>query len=132
MVLVDSNVFLDVVTPDPVWENWSASAMKKLARTELLVINPVIYAEVSVTFSDIEKLELSLSLMQLSLVNIPREAAFLAGKVFPQYKKNGGTKTGVLSDFFIGAHAQAAGLSLLTRDTSRYATYFPTVRLITP
>lgn len=132
MVLVDSNVILDVVTPDPVWESWSAPAMKNLARTELLVINPVIYAEISVTFSDIDKLEVSLSLMQLTLVNIPREAAFLAGKVFPQYKKNGGTKSGVLPDFLIGAHAQASGLSLLTRDSSRYRTYFPKVHLITP
>jgi predicted nucleic acid-binding protein len=132
VILVDSNVILDVVTPDPIWESWSAPTMKSHARTELLVINPIIYAEISVSFFDMEKLDISLSLMQLALISIPREAAFRAGKAFLQYKKQEGKKTNVLPDFFIGAHAAVLGCSLLTRDTRRYATYFPTVRLITP
>ena len=132
MILVDSNVPLDVVTQDPVWSAWSASSMKKLARTNQLLINPIIYAELSITFSSITDLETSIGRMQLKMVEIPREAAFHAGKAFVQYRKLGGTKTNVLADFFVGAHALTIGASLLTRDANRYRTYFPGVSLITP
>lgn len=132
MILVDSNVPLDVVTQDPFHGVWSASTMKKLARADQLLINSIIYAEISVTFADIAELENNIRRMQLNLVEIPREAAFHAAKAFMQYRKLGGTKTNVLPDFFIGAHALTLNCPILTRDTRRYATYFPTVRLITP
>ena len=109
MILVDSNVPLDIVTNDPVWSTWSATTMKSLARSHQLLINPIIYAELSITFSTIAALETSVQRMQLKLVDIPREAAFQAGKAFLQYRKSGGTKANVLPDFFIGAHALAIG-----------------------
>ena len=132
MILVDSNVPLDVVTQDPAWFGWSTSTMKALARTDELLINPIIYAELSITFSSNVDLETNIRRMQLKMVEIPREAAFRAGKAFLQYRKLGGTKTNVLPDFFVGAHALTIGASLLTRDANRYRTYFPGVTLITP
>lgn len=132
MVLVDSNVLLDIVTNDPVWLNWSASTMKSLSRTRQLVIDPVIYAEVSIAFSNIADLETTIHRLRLNVEEIPRAALFLAGKAFLQYRKRGGTKSNVLPDFFIGAHASVLGISLLTRDASRYLTYFPSVSLLTP
>lgn len=132
MVVVDTNVLLDVVNSNPVWLNWSASQMIQLAKIQPLVINPIIYAELSITFRTVVEVEESIALMDLTLEDIPREVAFLAGKAFLQYRRNGGTRTNVLPDFFIGAHAAFRRASLLTRDARRYATYFPTVRLITP
>jgi predicted nucleic acid-binding protein len=132
MILVDSNVPLDVVTQDPVWSAWSAATMKSLARTDQLLINPIIYAELSITFSSIADLETNVRRMQLKMAEIPREAAFRAGKAFLRYRRLGGTKGNVLPDFFVGAHAMTIGASLLTRDANRYRTYFPAVTLITP
>jgi predicted nucleic acid-binding protein len=132
MILVDSNVPLDVVTQDPVWSAWSAATMKSLARTDQLLINPIIYAELSITFSSIADLETNVRRMQLKMAEIPREAAFRAGKAFLRYRRLGGTKGNVLPDFFVGAHALTIGASLLTRDAKRYRTYFPAVTLITP
>lgn len=130
--LVDSNVLLDVMTEDPVWQEWSATALSEAAETGPLYINPVIYSEVSVRFSMIEDLEDALPHEDYRREPIPWAAGFLAGKAFLNYRRNQGTKTTMLPDFFIGAHAAIAGRQLLSRDVSRYRTYFPTVPLLAP
>jgi predicted nucleic acid-binding protein len=131
-VLVDTNVLVDVLANDPEWADWSIGQLRAQARVHRLAINPVIYAELALTFSTVEALDEALAGMELPVLDIPRPALFLAGKAFARYRKAGGLKNSVLSDFFIGAHAAVAGLPLLTRDVRRYATYFPTVRLVTP
>ena len=132
MILVDTNVILDVVQNDPVWGDWSQQRLEALSLTATLCINPVIYAELSIAFKQIEELEAVLAQGEFRFEPIPREALFLAGKAFAQYRKRSGAKTGVLPDFFIGAHAAVAKWPLLTRDKGRYASYFPTVELIRP
>ncbi len=131
-VLVDSNVLLDVVTADPVWGDWSRSTLEKTADRSVLVINPLIFAEVSVGFDAIEDLDAALPAQLYRREALPYEAAFLAGKVFLQYRRGGGTKRSPLPDFYIGAHAAIGGYRLLTRDASRYRTYFPTLELVAP
>ena len=130
--LVDSNVLLDILTEDPVWLEWSATALAEAAESGPLYINPVIYSEVSIRFSSIEALEDALPHEDYRREPIPWAAAFLAGKAFLNYRRNQGTKTTALPDFFIGAHAAIAERQLLTRDISRYRTYFPTVPLLAP
>ena len=132
MILVDTNVILDLVENDPVWADWSQQQLEAASLQASLCINPVIYAELSIAFDAIEQLEDLLMQGEIRLEPIPREALFLAGKVFVNYRRKKGSKTGVLPDFFIGAHAAVARLPLLTRDRGRYATYFPTLELITP
>lgn len=132
MVLVDTNVILDLVENDPVWADWSQQQLEAASLQTTLCINPVIYAELSIAFEAIEELESMLKQGEIHLEPIPREALFLAGKAFVSYRRKKGRKTGVLPDFFIGAHAAVAGIPLLTRDTSRYATYFPTLDLVSP
>ncbi|MEQ1882720.1 MAG: type II toxin-antitoxin system VapC family toxin [Burkholderiales bacterium] len=132
MILVDTNVILDVVENDPVWANWAQENLEAASLRAPLCINAVIYAELSIAFGKIEELETVLRLGEFLLEPIPREALFLAGKAFAKYRKQKGGKTGVLPDFFIGAHAAVENLPLLTRDKGRYATYFPTVELIRP
>lgn len=132
MILVDTNVILDVVTNDPEWANRSQARLDAASLQSTLLINPVIYAELSIAYKRIEELESLLERGGFRLEPIPREALFLAGRVFLQYRKRRGSKTGVLPDFFIGAHAAVAGIPLLTRDVSRYSTYFPSLQLITP
>jgi predicted nucleic acid-binding protein len=132
MIVVDTNILLDIANRNPIWLNWSASQMMQLAKIHDLIINPIIYAEFSVTYVLLAEVEKSVSDLGLKVEDLPREAAFLAGKAFNQYRKQGGSKTGVLPDFIIGAHAMVLNCPLLTRDTPRYATYFPTVHLITP
>lgn len=131
-VLVDSNVILDLMTEDPRWMAWSARALSEIAETERLVINPIVYAEVSIRFSRIEDLEGAIPKSMLAREAVPYEAAFLAGKAFQTYRSRGGAKTAPLPDFFIGAHASVAGYGLLTRDAKRYRTYFPALRLVAP
>jgi len=131
-VLVDSNVLLDVLEEDVNWYEWSSTQLQTAADRSALVINPIIYAEVSVGFERIEELEGALPLDFFQRRAIPWEAAFLAGKCFMRYRKLGGTKHSPLPDFFIGAHAAVSGLTLLTRDAARYRTYFPSLKLITP
>jgi hypothetical protein len=131
-VLVDSNVLLDVMTEDPRWLAWSAEAIERAADRFRLVINPVIYAEVSIRYSRIEDLEAALPRTMFDREAIPFEAAFLAGKSFATYRRHGGTRRSPLPDFFIGAHAAVAGYQLLTRDVPRYRTYFPRLPLIAP
>ena len=131
-VLIDSNVLLDLMTEDPRWFSWSAAAVESAADRFRLVINAVIYAEVSVRYSRIEELDAALPKTMFEREPIPYEAAFLAGKSFLAYQRREGTKRSPLPDFFIGAHAAVAGYRLLTRDAARYRTYFPKLPLITP
>ena len=131
-VLVDSSVLLDIFTEDPQWQAWSAKTLAQCADSSVLVINPIIYAEVSIRFTRIEELDEALPSTDFQRVPLPWEAAFLAGKCFLAYRRRGGTKRSPLPDFYIGAHAAVADMALLTRDPARYRTYFPKVRLITP
>jgi predicted nucleic acid-binding protein len=132
MILVDTNVLLDLVTDDPNWAAWSQAQLEAAALNHDLAINAVIYAELSIGFRRIEEVDSMLETTGLRLEPIPKPALFLAGKAFRQYRQAGGTKTGVLPDFFIGAHAAVAGAPLLTRDAQRYRTYFPTVGVVGP
>jgi predicted nucleic acid-binding protein len=131
-ILVDSNIILDVFLDDPNWAEWSESKLNKFSSVTKLCINPVIYSEVSVGFKRIEELESALIRSDFQMLEIPREALFLAGKAFLKYRKNRGTKISPLPDFYIGAQAAIFEMDLLTRDVTRYRTYFPTVRLISP
>lgn len=132
MLLVDTNVLIDVLEDDPQWAEWSLSQLRKRAQLTPLAINPIIYAELSVAFSSIELLDETIATMELRYLELPRPALFLAGKAYTRYRQQGGTKSNVLADFFIGAHAAVVGLPILTRDTRRYRAYFPTVELIAP
>lgn len=132
MTLVDTNVLLDLVTDDPRWADWSVAQLEAASLAGPLLINDAIYAELAVRYGRIEELDTFIAEAGLELTPMPRAALFLSGKVFTRYRRAGGTRTGVLPDFFIGAHAAVADLPLLTRDVGRYRSYFPTVRLITP
>ena len=132
MTLVDTNVLLDLFTDDPVWAGWSMQQLDMAASKGPLSINDVAYAELSVRFAAIEALDTVLGEAGITMAPMPRAALFLAGKVFQRYRAAGGVRTGVLPDFFIGAHAAVAGLTLLTRDAQRYRTYFRKVELVAP
>jgi hypothetical protein len=131
-VLVDSNVLLDVMTEDPSWFEWSGEVLERCAEDSILCINPVIYAEVSISFERIEELEAALPGELIERLPIPYEAAFLAGKCFLHYRRRGGRRLSMLPDFFIGAHAAVEEMPLITRDVRRYRMYFPKLRLIAP
>ena len=131
-MLVDSNVLLDLFTNDPDWAPWSREQLERAASRTQILINDVIYSEISIRFSSMRAADDALGRADIVLAAMPRQALFQAGKSYRRYRAIGGTKTGVLPDFFIGAHAMVAGLPLLTRDARRYRTYFPEVALITP
>jgi predicted nucleic acid-binding protein len=131
-MMVDSNVLLDVLTEDPAWFEWSSRSLQECAENHILVINPIIYAEVSIGFDRIEDLDAALPERMVERRPIPLEAVFLAGKCFLKYREHGGQRQSTLPDFFIGAHAAVEKMTLLTRDASRYRTYFPKLRLISP
>lgn len=131
-VLVDSNVILDVVTEDEEWWDWSSRALASCAESSRLAINPIIYAEVSIGFTRIEELDEALGPAHFDRRPLPWEAAFLAGKCFQRYRQAGGARRSPLPDFYIGAHAAVAGMTLLTRDPRRYRAHFPKLRLIAP
>jgi predicted nucleic acid-binding protein len=131
-VLVDSNVILDIAQNDPRWGPWSSDALEGAANEAPLVINPLVYAEVSIGYERIEQLEEALPPDVFRREALPYEAAFLAGKCFLRYRKAGGARTAPLPDFYIGAHAAVAGYRLLTRDPSRFRSYFPRLTLIAP
>jgi predicted nucleic acid-binding protein len=131
-ILVDSNIILDIVTEDVNWFDWSAKKLTEYAEQTQLNINPIIYAEISIGFEKIEELEAILPINFFHRLDLPWEAAFLAGKCFVQYRQKGGTRRSPLPDFYIGAHAAVTDMILLTRDVNRYRTYFPTVELIVP
>lgn len=132
MLLVDTNVLVDVIQDDPLWAEWSLRQLRAQSALHELVINAVVYAEISLSYSSIEALETAVATMKLAMREIPRPALFLAGKAFAQYRKRGGSKTQVLPDFFIGAHAAVEGWPLLTRDASRFRTYFPGLQVVAP
>jgi predicted nucleic acid-binding protein len=131
-VLIDANVLLDLMTEDTRWLAWSAEAVARAADRHRLVINPIIYAEVSIRYSRIEELDAALPKTMFDREAIPYEAAFLAGKSFLAYRRRGGPEQSPLPDFFIGAHAAVAGYLLMTRDAARYRTYFPKLSVIAP
>jgi predicted nucleic acid-binding protein len=132
VTFVDTNVLLDLATNDPAWADWSVAQLEAASLAGPLLINDIVYAELAVRYQRIEDLDAFVEDAGLQLAPMPRAALFLAGKVFTQYRRAGGSRTGVLPDFLIGAHAAVQQLSLLTRDTGRYQTYFPTLKLITP
>jgi predicted nucleic acid-binding protein len=131
-VLVDSNVLLDIFTEDPEWQSWSDAMLADLARSQPLLINPIIYSEVAAHFDTVEELEASLPVNWIRRSDLPWEAAYMAGRCFLLYRRRGGARRSPLPDFYIGAHAAVAGLTLLTRDARRYRTYFPKLKLIAP
>lgn len=130
--LVDTNVLFDYLSEDSEWFHWSASMLAEAAHDGPMAINPVIYAEVSIRFTRIEDVEAALPREYFLRAPLPWEAAFLAGKVFEKYRRRGGSKASPLPDFFIGAHAAVAGMTLLTRDARRYRAYFPKLKIIAP
>lgn len=132
VTLVDSNVLLDVLTADPVWAEWSGSALAEAFDAGRVVVDPIVYAEVSIGFDRIEDLDDALPPSQFEREPLPWAAGFLAGKAFLKYRRAGGSRSTPLPDFYIGAHAAVSGYHLLTRDRGRYGTYFPTVELIAP
>jgi predicted nucleic acid-binding protein len=132
VILIDSCIVTDLSDPDSAWFEWSASTLEQLDQDNTMVINPIIYAECSIGFERIEEVETLFEHLGFAIKPIPREALFLAGKTFVQYKKHKGGKDNVLPDFFIGAHAAVAGYRLITRDRGRFGTYFPRVELIMP
>ena len=132
MILVDSNVIFDLLDNDPQWCAWSGAQFQRCAQLDRMAVNAMVYAEISPRYRSEAKVDELLMELKLDFVEIPRAAAFLAGKAHYLYRQRGGAKTSVLPDFFIGAHATVLGCSILTRDTSRYARYFPTVTLISP
>jgi len=131
-VLVDSNIVLDVFLNDPKWADWSESKLDEYDQLGILYINSIVYSEISIGFKRIEDLESAIAKAGLQMLEMPKEALFLAGKAYLKYKKRKGTKRTPLPDFFIGAQAAIQNLDLITRDVSRYQSYFPTVKLITP
>ncbi len=131
-ILVDSCVLLDLFTDDIDWADWSENILEKYSSTNTLFINSIIYTEVSIGFDNIEEVEAAISGLDIKVLEMPREALFLAGKVFLKYRKNQGSKTSPLPDFFIGAHAAVSGFELITRDLGKYRTCFPQLGLIHP
>lgn len=131
-VLIDSNIILDVVTDDPDWADWSESILEEYFDFSKLYINSVVYSEISIGFDRIEDLESVIIQAGFQMLDFPKEALFLAGKAFLQYRKSRGAKNSPLPDFFIGAQAAVLNIELITRDVSRYRSYFPTVKLIAP
>lgn len=131
-MLVDTNVLVDVLENDPDWADWSIAQLQAQSKVHQLAINPIIYAELSLTFSTVEALDRVLDGMELRMLEIPKPALFLAGKAFVQYRRTGGIKSNVLGDFFIGAHAAVSQLPVLTRDIRRYKNYFPSIKLVAP
>jgi predicted nucleic acid-binding protein len=131
-ILVDTNVLVDVIRFDPVWTQWSSEALSRAHEAAVVVVNPVVYGELAAGFDSIEALDDALPGDLYRREALPYSAAFLAGRCFAAYRRRGGTRTGVLPDFFIGAHAAVAGYRLLTRDPRSYRTYFPSLELITP
>ena len=131
MILVDTNVLLDVLQDHSQWAEWSQLQLETASLADRLAINPIIYSELSIAFARIEELEAVIAEVSLSVEPVPREALFLAGKAFLAYRRGRGTKQGVLPDFYIGAHAAVMRWPILTRDAGRYRHYFPGVRLIT-
>jgi predicted nucleic acid-binding protein len=132
VLIIDANVLLDIVSNDANWADWSARQLRHQSQVHALVINAVVYTELSMAFADLDDVDRVVDEMRLNFAEIPKPALFLAGKAFLRYRRAGGPRTSVLPDFFIGAHAAIAGCAILTRDERRYRAYYPRVPLITP
>ena len=132
MLLVDTNVLVDVLEDDPLWADWSVQQLRAQSQVHQLFINPVIYAELSLTFDSVKELDATIEGIGLKVQEMPRPALFLAGRAFLKYRRGGGTRTNVLADFFIGAHASVLGCGILTRDGRRYRNYCPRGALVAP
>jgi predicted nucleic acid-binding protein len=132
MVLVDANVLIDVLTGDPGWADWSAAQLIEAVESDTLAVNPIIYAEVAVAYKTVRTFECALSAWPLTRLTLPYDAAWPAGQAFLRYRREGGKRLAPMPYFYIGAHALVEGHVLLTRDASRYRTYFPKVTLISP
>lgn len=132
MLIVDTNILVDVLQDDAQWADWSVSQLRAQSKVHELLINPIIYAELSLMFEALEALDEAITRMELHFQELPRASLYLAGKAFVRYRRDGGNKQNVLADFFIGAHAAVQRCGILTRDTRRYRSYFPTVALIAP
>ena len=132
MILVDSNVIIDIVTQGQEWSAWSERAFADAAERAPIMINPLIYEEISIKYATPEDLDAVLDDLDVLRAPLPYAAGFLAGRAYLDYRRRGGVRTSPMPDFYIGAHAAVSGLALLTRDAQRYASYFPTVRLIAP
>ncbi len=132
MILVDTNVLLDIVTDDPTWADWSQQQLDVASLRDRLAINPVVYAEFASRFRRIEDLDAMLAAVEIVVAEMPRPALFLAGQAFKTYRSRGGPRTSILPDFFVGAHAAVLNAPLVTRDPGRYRTYFPGLELIAP
>ncbi len=131
-VLIDSCVLLDLFTDDANWADWSESILERYSQTNTLYINSIVYTEVSIGFENIEEVDSAISQIGIKVLEMPREALFLTGKIFLKYRRSKGKKTSPLPDFFIGAHASVSRFDLITRDLGKYKTYFPQVKLIHP
>lgn len=131
-IFVDSCVLLDLFTDDQNWGDWSENILEQYSQTNTLYINSIVYTEISIGFNKIEEVEQAISQLGIKVLEIPREALFLTGKAYLKYRKNKGTKNLPLPDFFIGAHVSVEKFDLITRDTNKYTTYFPQVKLIHP
>ncbi len=132
MILVDTNVLIDVLEDDPHWADWSVAQLRAQAQVHELAINAIVYTELTLAFERLEEVDGAVSRLGLMLLEIPRPALFLAGRAFMSYRRAGGVRTNVLPDFFIGAHAAVGGMAILTRDPRRYKSYFPEVKLLSP
>lgn len=132
MILVDTNILVDVFKDDPTWARWSIRQLRAQAQVHELIVNPVIYSELTLAFNSPDALDEALQQMGITLNELPRPALFLAGRAFVKYRRGGGSRTNVPADFFIGAQAAILRCGILTRDAKRYRNYFPTVPLITP
>jgi predicted nucleic acid-binding protein len=132
MLIVDTNILVDVLQDDAQWAEWSVGQLRAQSKVHDLVINPIIYAELSLMFESLESLDDTIDRMELRFQELPHASLFLAGKAFVRYRRDGGTKQNVLADFFIGAHAAVQRCAILTRDVRRYRSYFPTVDLLVP
>ena len=131
-IFIDSCILLDLFTDDLVWADWSEKILDKYSQTNALYINSIIYTEVSIGFNKIEEVEKAISGLDINVIEIPREALFLAGKAFLKYKRNKGIQKSPLPDFFIEAHASVSKFNLITKDAAKYKTYFPSLKLIHP
>nr|WP_319396880.1 PIN domain-containing protein [uncultured Desulfobacter sp.] len=131
-IFIDSCVLLDLFTNDPKWGNWSEDVLSQYSQTNTLFMNSIVYTEISIGFNRIEEVEEAIEQVGVKVLEIPREALFLAGKTFLEYRRNKGAKSSTLADFFIGAHATVSSFDLVSRDIAKYRTYFPNIKLICP
>jgi predicted nucleic acid-binding protein len=132
VTLIDTNILIDILSSDPNWQTWSASALRRQSQHGLLLINEIVYAELAGRYASQKALDAAIDELELHLEWLPKSALYIAGQTLSDYRRAGGTRTSILADFFIGAHAAATKIPILTRDTARYRSYFPDVELIAP